>query len=103
MSLETMSEAISRLERAGYGGAFVAEEEGLRCPACGGLHAASDVGIDEIVRFEGNSDPADEAVLFALNCGQCGARGTYVAAYGPAMEAADVQVISGLLDHRRDQ
>lgn len=100
MSLETMVEAIGRLERAGYGGSFAAEAGGLRCPACGRWHAPGDVAIDEIVRFEGDSDPADEAVLFALDCGHCGAKGTCVTAYGPAMEPADAEVVSGLLDHR---
>ncbi len=100
MSLETMSEAISRLERAGYGGSFATEDGGLRCAACGGWHVAGDVAIDEIVGFEGDSDPADEAILFALDCGHCGAKGTYVSAYGPAMESADVEVVTGLLDHR---
>ncbi|NNF54310.1 MAG: hypothetical protein HKN03_07690 [Acidimicrobiales bacterium] len=101
MSLETMSEAISRLERAGYGGSFRTERGGLLCPACGGWHPASDIGIDEIVRFEGDSDPADEAILFALDCAHCESKGTYVSAYGPTMEPADVQVIRSLLDHRR--
>ena len=75
MSPKTMSEAISRLERAGCGGSFMTEEGGLRCQACGGWHPAGEVGIDEIVRFEGDSDPADEAVLFALDCGHCEAKG----------------------------
>lgn len=100
MSLETMSEAISRLERAGYDGSFMTEEGGLRCAVCGGWHPAGDVAIDEIVRFEGDSDPADEAVLFALHCGHCEAKGTYVSGYGPTMEPADAQVIKALLDHR---
>ena len=79
------------------------EDGGLRCPACGGWHPAGEVGIDEIVRFEGDSDPADEAVLFALDCGHCEAKGTYVSGYGPTMEAAEVQVVTALLDHRRDR
>ncbi len=101
MSLETMSAAISRLEQAGYTGSFAAENSGVNCSICGTWHAAEDLAIDEIVRFEGESDPADEAVLFALQCSHCRARGTYVAAYGPSMEADDVAVVLSLLDHRR--
>ena len=48
-----MSEAISRLERAGYRAAFAAEAGGVRCSACAGWHDAGEVRIDEIVRFEG--------------------------------------------------
>ena len=41
--------------------------------------AADDI-VDEIVRFEGESDPDDEAVLFALRSRDDKARGTFVAA-----------------------
>lgn len=103
MALETMSAAISRLGQAGYSGSFSATEDGaLRCPTCESWHAPSEVGIDEIVRFEGNSDPADEAAVFALSCGHCGAKGTYVVAYGPEMASPDVEVVKRLLDHRRE-
>ena len=103
MSLETMSAAISRLAQAGYSGSFSATDDGgLRCTGCEGWHAPRDAGIDEIVRFEGNSDPADEAAVFALSCGHCGAKGTYVVTYGPEMGSADAEVVKGLLDHRRE-
>lgn len=103
MSLETMSAAISRLIEAGYSSSFSATDAGaLRCPSCESQHAPREVGIDEIVRFEGNSDPADEAAVFALSCGHCGAKGTYVVTYGPEMASPDVEVVKGLLDHRRE-
>lgn len=33
-----------------------------------------------MVRFEGENDPSDEVILFALRCEGCGATGTYVVA-----------------------
>lgn len=102
MTLETMSAAINRLARAGYSGSFSASGEGgLRCSTCESRHATREVRIDEIVRFEGDSDPADEAAVFALSCAHCGAKGTYVVAYGPEMGSADVEVVKNLIDHRR--
>lgn len=101
MSLETLSEATNRLELAGYEASFAAGGGGLLCAVCDGWHDGAEVAIDEIVRFEGDSDPADEAVLFALDCGRCGAKGTYVAAYGPAMEFEDVDLIKRLVDRRQ--
>lgn len=104
MSLETMTEALYRLENeGGYILAFRAEGAGVRCSECDHWHDAAHIVIDEIVRFEGESDPADEAILFALSCDECGAKGTYVAAYGPSMEADDVELIRGLTDRRRRQ
>lgn len=98
MPMETMTEAISRLERAGYVESFIAESGRVRCAACEGWHEATELTIDEVVRFEGASDPADEAVLFALACRHCDVRGTYVAAYGPSTSAADVEMIKKLID-----
>ena len=55
------------------------------------------VQVDEIVRFEGESYPGDEAVLYALDAGD-GHRGLYAAAYGADVSAADSRVIRALPD-----
>jgi hypothetical protein len=53
------------------------------------------VSIDELVRYEGISDPEDEAMLLAPTCG-CGRRGLYVTAFGPSASAEDVAVLQRL-------
>lgn len=98
--MDTLSQVLARLETAGYRGTFTATDGGLHCPACDGRHDPEVVDIDEIVRFEGESDPDDEAVVFALSCEHCAAKGTYIAAYGPAVNATDAQVIRRLHDRR---
>ena len=45
------------------------------------LLAADEVTVDEVYRFEGASDPGDEAILFAISM-PCGHRGALPAAYG---------------------
>lgn len=100
MSLETMTEALERLAAEGYTASFSAERGGIRCSGCASWHAADEVQIEEIVRFEGQSDPADEAVVFALACGECGIKGTMVAAYGPDMDPDDAELVLKLSDRR---
>lgn len=100
MPLETMQAAITRLEGDGFVGAFHAREGQLVCPKCGDLHPPDTLVIHEIVRFEGASDPDDEAAVFALECPECGARGTWTVAYGPNMNA-DEAAIAPLLRDRR--
>ena len=39
-----------------------------------------------VYRFEGPSDPDEEAVVFALRCPVCGAGGTLVSGYGPSAD-----------------
>ena len=49
--------------------------------------------IEEIVRFEGASDPGDESILFALSC-PCGHAGLYSAPYGPDATPEDIAVVA---------
>lgn len=101
MAMESLSEALRRLGAAGYTESFRAEPDGLRAVESGCIHEPESLRIEEIVRFEGDSDPQDEAVVFALRCPEHSARGTYVVAYGPGMAPLDVQMVQRLTDARR--
>ena len=96
-AMETLSEAITRLGSSGYDYNFRAQDGQLACDRCGTAVDPSTVQVDEIVRFEGESDPGDEAVLYALDAGD-GHRGLYAAAYGADVSAADSRVIRALPD-----
>ena len=68
MLTETLSEAVDRLTAAGYEDSFRAEPEGLRAVAAGVLHRPESLVVEEIVRFEGISDPAAEAADLPAAC-----------------------------------
>ncbi len=94
--METLSEAIARLRAAGYRADFSSTAGGmLRCGSCGSTTDAATANIDEIVRFEGTSDPGDEAILVALRC-TCGEAGLFSAAYGLSVSAEDADVLRRL-------
>ncbi len=94
--METILEATERLRAAGFDLDFAATATGqLRCAACGIDHDPEAMAIHEIVRYEGASDPGDEAILLALVC-TCGGRGLYTAAFGPDIAPADVEVLHRL-------
>lgn len=94
--METVLEASARLRAKGYAADFHASEDGLlRCGGCLADHDPSAMVIDEVVRYEGASDPDDETILLALHC-HCGRSGLYVAAFGPSASAADVAVLERL-------
>lgn len=99
-AMETLSHATTRLTRAGYDEDYTAREGRLVCGHCGTSHDPAQMTIDEIVRFEGESDPGDEAIVYALDAG-CGHRGLYVAAYGAAATADDIAVATALPDPTR--
>jgi hypothetical protein len=94
--MEAMLHAISRLRSAGYTLDLRAVAGGrLRCPACGTLVHGSEVVVTETVRFEGISNPDDQAILDAL-IAPCGHRGLFSAAFGIYASADDVDVLQAL-------
>ena len=96
-AMETLSEAITRLTDAGYVENFQAIDGHLVCGRCDTRFEPSEMTVDEVVRFEGASDPDDQAILYALD-GGCGHRGLYSAAYGAAASTEDVAVLLDLPD-----
>jgi hypothetical protein len=94
--MATVTDATRRLQADGYTGNWYASDSArLVCGECGGEFDAADVVVDEVLRFEGQSDPGDEVILFAVQ-GPCGHRGVYSAAYGPYQSPEDAAVIANL-------
>ena len=95
-SEETLVEAIARLRSEGYGSDFAATADGrLLCRACDAVCDPASMRIEHRVRFEGNSNPDDEAILLALLCSS-GCRGLYSAAFGPDTPPEDAAVLRRL-------
>lgn len=98
--LETLTEALVRFRGEGYGAELYATPEGhLACRACNTVGDPSTIRIDHTVRFEGNTDPGDEAILLAITC-ECGIRGLYTSAYGPNATPEDGAVLRGVAARR---
>jgi hypothetical protein len=98
--METLSQATTRLSLAGYVEDYRAHDGRLVCGQCGTSHDPAELTIDAIVRFEGDSNPEDEAIVYALDAG-CGHRGLYIAAYGSGATADDISVAAALPDRAR--
>jgi hypothetical protein len=96
--METLTAAMVRLRDAGYRADFSAAGGGqLLCSACGMRAAAITMLVHEVVRFEGDSNPEDEAVLFALSC-SCGCLGQYSSSFGVDVPPEDVAVLRHLAE-----
>lgn len=99
--METLVEAMRRLRSSGYTYDFVASPTGgLICRTRGISQEPETVEIRETVRFEGESNPDDQAILLALSCPD-GCRGQYSAAFGPGTAAADVKALVRLTPTRK--
>jgi hypothetical protein len=82
-SPDTVAEALQLLEADGYTQDFNLTDQLLSCEACKIPHEPVVGIIERQYRFEGDSNPDDEAVVFGVRCPACGARGVLVSAFGP--------------------
>jgi ribosomal protein S27AE len=95
-----LSEVLGDLRTRGFDGDIVAERDaippGLCCRRCGRRFFADHVEVVEVHRFEGPTDPEDEALLLALRCPRCRGAGTLVTAYGPSVSADEAELLAAL-------
>lgn len=92
----TLANTVDRLTRAGYTDWFKTEADGLRAATAGCIHPPQALRVDEVVRFEGETNPDDEAIVFALVCEEHGVKGTYTVPYGTEMPPADGEIVRQL-------
>ena len=100
--METMVDAISRFGKRGYTDEFQARPEGLRSLATGKVFPPEDLVVEDMARFEGQSDPGDEATIFALRSARGETRGTYTVTFGTQMDALDAEMVPRLQEGRKD-
>lgn len=97
MEESSLLEALEALRADGYGTDYGVSAAGqVLCGGCGHGHDPSEVLIERTFRFEGDSNPDDESVLYALRCRRCDQRGVLVAAYGPSASAEEAAVVTAL-------
>lgn len=97
MTWPTLVEELAALRADGYTADFsVTSEASLRCTSCGHSHPANRATIESIARFEGQSNPDDQSIVFGLRCEHCGLRGVLVTAYGPTASEQEAEVILAL-------
>lgn len=75
--LETLVSVLQNLEEEGYVTQFQAGDEGLLSLATNQTFRPEDVKIDNFYRFEGESDPEDNSVIYAIQTSN-GEKGTLI-------------------------
>lgn len=81
---DTVSEAINDLIKRGYTTDFsvLTDKECLVCKHTSLQLSPEEFVIDEVYRFEGPSDPADEMIVFAVSSPEHNVKGVVVNAFG---------------------
>ncbi len=93
---QTVTEAVSDLGKRGYNTNFNLTGQYLSC-ADRDLHLSpGEFHIDETYRFEGETDPGDEMVVYAVSSESRGVRGVLVNAYGPYADGISAELVAKL-------
>ncbi|MCQ6957004.1 phosphoribosylpyrophosphate synthetase [Mucilaginibacter aquariorum] len=90
---ETAAIAINELKRLGYVTDFNLQENHLVGPE--NKYIAEFFVIRDIYRYEGDSDPGDEVIIYAIES-DAGTKGIFVAAYGVSSDELTSGVIERL-------
>ena len=93
---ETVSGAVNGLIKRGYTMDFNLDENCIVCQE--DKFNPEDFEIVEVYRFEGNSDPADEAIVYAIESNK-GHKGVLVNGYGPSSETIGSEIAKKLHIH----
>jgi hypothetical protein len=88
---ESTAAAVSHFTAHGYTGGGPRGERGLRDLVTGLTYRPERLRIDDLLRFEGESDSGDSSVVFALSDSEGEERGTHVVAFGPQMDRLDAE------------
>ena len=95
--LTTLSSCLSMLDGRGYKVQFQAKEGKLKSLSSENLYTPEEVKIVNFYRFEGESNPDDNSILYAIETGS-GEQGTLIDSYGPANDPSITDFIKSVDD-----
>ncbi len=78
----TLIETLNELRTEGYVEDFNLQQNCLECRQGEYKVFHNEFSIDKVFRFEGESDPGDASVLYAISSKKYGLKGVLVNAYG---------------------
>ena len=95
---DSLVDALSDLRKRGYDADFEPQSDCLYCRELDMRLNEAEFHIDEAYRFEGNSDPDDNAVVYALTS-PTGVKGTIVDGYGVSSDNISFEMAKKLGNH----
>ena len=96
MHYATVSEAINKLRAKGFTLDFNLQENCLVCND--NKYNADEFDITDIYRYEGNSDPGDEAAVYGIQS-KNGEKGILVSGYGLSTDQMSADILKKLSGH----
>jgi len=94
---DTVTEAMQFLTHEGYTDEIRLVAGGLKCSGVNELHDAESAVVDYTFRFEGPSDPGDEAIVLGISLPDWGRKGILVSAFGHDAPRDEAEVLRALV------
>jgi hypothetical protein len=96
---DTVTEAVNGLSKRGYTYNFNLGDDCIGCETHGINLKPDEFHIDEIYRFEGDTDPADETIVYAISSVNRKMKGVLVNAFGMYSDSVSNDLIAKLKAH----
>jgi len=98
---DTLSAAVNALIERGYTTDFLLQDdkECLLCQSHSLELSPDEFTIDEVYRFEGNSDPGDESVVFAISSSKHNIKGLVINSFGAEFGFRSSKLVQHLRTH----
>ncbi len=98
-SYDTITDAVNGLKLRGYIIDFNIAFDKILCSDSKHCLYPADFEITEMYRFEGNSDPSDQDVLYAVESRDGKLKGIITSAFGMYADTASTEMLSKLSIH----
>jgi hypothetical protein len=95
-AMTTVTEVIAHLRENGYVEDFNLQQNCLVCRQDEFKVFHDEFVIDKVYRFEGNSDPGDEATVYAISCPKYDIKGVLVNGAGIYSDPITDQMLNSL-------
>lgn len=93
---DTSSAAINDLNSRGYDHNFNLQNEAIYCHSKDLNLLPDEFQIDEVYRFEGDTNPDDEVIVYAISSTKAAIKGVLVNAYGVYAEPLSAELVEKL-------
>ena len=100
-SYSTLSEAVNELTKRGFTNDFKLCTDAIECKGLELKLHPENFEIMEYYRFEGDTDPADEAVVYAIQSLDGKVKGMVVNGYGIYSDSLSDQMLKKLKEHHQ--
>lgn len=100
ISYDTVTEAVKKLKERGYNVDFNIAFDKLMCSENKICLHPEEFEITEVYRFEGDSNPDDEDVVYAVESKDGKTKGVITSAFGPNADPVSTAIIQKLSIHK---